>query len=218
MSRKLLSSEKGFTLIAVLFIVMIMGIMLGMMGETWSMIMRRDREEELLFRGKQIKDAIKRYNDPENKGPNATSPSMPLGDLRSLYEGDPRYLERRRYLRKNYLDPITGKEWQVIKDPIKGITGVVSSSEQEPLKQANFSEEFKDFEKKDKYNKWQFVNRPPQVAGQANRPAVSGLPGGGTTGTGSAGGGTTGGSFPGGATMGSGSIGGKPSGQAGGQR
>ena len=36
-----------------------MGIMLGMMGETWSMIMRRDREEELLFRGKQIKDAIR---------------------------------------------------------------------------------------------------------------------------------------------------------------
>jgi type II secretory pathway pseudopilin PulG len=203
MSRKLLSSEKGFTLIAVLFIVMIMGIMLGMMGETWSMIMRRDREEELLFRGKQIKDAIKRYNDPENKGPNATSPSMPLGDLRSLYEGDPRYLERRRYLRKNYLDPITGKEWQVIKDPIKGITGVVSSSEQEPLKQANFSEEFKDFEKKDKYNKWQFVNKPPQPVGQGIRTTtVTGLPGSGTTGGGGIGsGGTTGTSTGGGSPL-----------------
>jgi type II secretory pathway pseudopilin PulG len=205
-------------LIAVLFIVMIMGIMLGMMGETWSMIMRRDREEELLFRGKQIKDAIKRYNDPENKGPNATSPSMPLGDLRSLYEGDPRYLERRRYLRKNYLDPITGKEWVPLKNTVKGIIGVVSTSEQEPLKQANFPEEFKEFEGKKKYKEWQFVDKPPQVAGQVPRQGGGGLPGGGTTGTGSAGGGTTGGSFPGGATMGSGSIGGMPSGQAGGQR
>ena len=47
----------------------IMGIMLGMMGETWSMIMRRDREEELLFRGKQIKDAIKRFNDNQQTSP-----------------------------------------------------------------------------------------------------------------------------------------------------
>ena len=178
MSRKPLFSEKGFTLLAVLFIVMIMGIMLGMMGETWSMIMRRDREEELLFRGKQIKDAINRFATAAGPTGAATTTVTPLGDLRFLYEADPRFLERRRYLRKNYLDPITGKEWQVIKDPIKGITGVVSSSEQEPLKQANFPEEFKDFEKKKKYKEWQFVNRPPQVAGQqGNRPAVSGLPG-----------------------------------------
>ena len=73
MNRKLLSSEKGFTFLAALFIMMIMGIMLGMMGETWSMIMRRDREEELLFRGKQIKDAIKRFNDVNDP----TSPLRP---------------------------------------------------------------------------------------------------------------------------------------------
>ena len=55
-----------------------------------------------------------------------------------FYEADPRSLERKRYLRKNYLDPITGKEWQLIKDPAKGIIGVASSSEQEPLKKSNF--------------------------------------------------------------------------------
>jgi type II secretory pathway pseudopilin PulG len=212
MNRELLRSESGFTYLAALFILVIMGIMLGMMGETWSMIMRRDREEELLFRGKQIKDAIKRFNE------NPNHPATSLGDLRFLYEADPRFLERRRYLRKNYLDPVTGKEWQLIKDPAKGIVGVASSSEQEPLKKSNFTLEFKDFEGKTKYRDWQFVNRPPQPGvGQFNRPAVTGLPGSGTPGSGSigggtSGGGTTGGSFPGGGTMGSGSIGGRSSG------
>jgi len=144
---------------AAIFILMIMGIMLGMMGESWSLIMRRDREEELLFRGKQIKDAIARFNTV------AGQPVTSLADLRYLYEADPRFLERRRYLRKNYLDPITGKEWNFIKDPAKGITGVASSSDREPLKKANFPEEFKAFEGKDKYSKWQFVYLPVAAAG-----------------------------------------------------
>lgn len=182
MNREILSSEKGFTLVAALFILMIMGIMLGMMGETWSIIMRRDREEELLFRGKQIKTAILRFN--ENKGPGGAGSVTSLADLKFLYEADPRYLERRRYLRKNYLDPITGKEWQLIKDPVKGITGVFSSSEQEPLQMTNFTEEFKDFEGKTKYREWQFVNRPPG----AIRPSAGAAGAGGAVGVGGAGG------------------------------
>ena len=154
MKRELLSSEKGFTLLIALLIVMIMGIMLGMMGESWSMIMRRDREEELLFRGKQIRDAIVRYTTVPGQSVTA------VADLRSLYEADPRFLERKRYLRKNYLDPITGKEWKLIKDPGKGISGVMSSSDQEPLKKVNFPEEFKEYAGKDKYSKWQIVTPP----------------------------------------------------------
>lgn len=174
MNRKLLSSEKGFTFIAALFILMIMGIMLGMMGETWTMIMRRDREEELLFRGKQIKTAIARYNDATKK-----SGQTSIGGLKGLnilYEGDDRFAGRIRYLRKDWKDPITGKDWQVVRDPAKGVTGVMSTSEQEPLKQANFSEEFKLFEGKKKYNEWQFVDKPLQPGGQPVRTTISGLP------------------------------------------
>lgn len=175
MKRNPLSSEKGFTLLAALFLLMIMGIMLGMIGETWSMIMRRDREEELLFRGKQIKDAIRRYNEVSGQ------PVTSLADLRSLYEGDPRFLERRRYLRRNYLDPITGKEWNFIKNPARGIVGVVSSSDLKPLKKANFPEEFKEFEGKDKYSTWQFLYlpqggaQPVGAAGTTSGPGRRGL-------------------------------------------
>jgi type II secretory pathway pseudopilin PulG len=211
MSRELLSSEKGFTYFAALFIIMIMGIMLGMIGETWSMIMRRDREEELLFRGKQIKSGIDRYQKAGQLQPGG------LKGLDILYKGDDRLPGNPpRYLRKNWNDPITGKEWQLIKDPTKGITGVVSSSEQEPLKQANFPEEFKEFEGKKKYKEWQFVDKPPQPVGQVTRPTVSGLPGSGATEGGSLGGGSVGGGTTGGGSTGGGSVGGMSSGQAGG--
>ncbi len=156
MNRTILPSEKGFTLLAALFILMIMGIMLGMMGESWSMIMRRDREEELLFRGKQIKSAIERFN---NNNPKFGQGIGGVRGLDSLMK-DYRTLETNRYLRKEWKDPLTGKDWQFLKDPIKGIIGVASSSDQEPLKKANFTEEFKDFAGKDKYSAWQFVNLP----------------------------------------------------------
>jgi type II secretory pathway pseudopilin PulG len=184
MNRERLSSEKGFTLLAALFILMIMGIMLGMMGESWSMIMRRDREEELLFRGKQIKTAIERFNKNNDKY------GQGMGGVRGLDSllKDYRSLETNRYLRKEWKDPISGKEWQLIKDPVKGVIGVASPSDQEPLKKANFPEEFKDFVGKDKYSKWQFLNLPPGAARPAGTVAttITGLP---ATGAGSATGG-----------------------------
>ena len=170
MSRELIFSDKGFTYLAALFLLMVMGIMAGMVGETWSMVMHRDREEELLFRGKQIMTAIKRFQEVKEH------PSVPLADLRALYESDPRFLERRRYLRKNYPDPITGKEWKLLKDPAKGIIGVASSSDQEPLKKTNFPEEFKEFEKKEKYSMWQFVNKQTTAPGAAGTPGTAAAP------------------------------------------
>ncbi len=162
MSRKLLSSEKGVTFLVVLFILMIMGIMLGMMGESWSMIMQRDREEELLFRGKQIKTAIERFNNNDAKYGKGIGGVKGLDSLMKDY----RALETVRYLRKEWKDPISGKEWQFIKDPIRGIIGVASPSDQEPLKKKNFPEEFKEFDGKSKYKEWQFVIKTAQTAGQ----------------------------------------------------
>jgi len=158
MSRELLSSEKGFTYLAALFIMMIMGIMLGMIGETWSMIMRRDREEELLFRGKQIKTAIQRYRDNDTKFGKAVGGIKGIEDLLK----DNRTPTTVRYLRKNWPDPITGEEWKTVTEPGSGIVGVYSPSDQQPLKKANFPLEFKDFEKKEKYSDWKFVYKSQQ--------------------------------------------------------
>ena len=163
-------SESGFTYITVLVVVVIIGIMLAAAGQTWTTITKRDREAELLFRGKQIRDAIERWRKPRPGGP----PPHPIVDLKDLLKS-PYSLQRVRYLRRLYQDPITGKDWVIIRDPVWGIIGVASSSEAEPLKQGGFPDEFADFEGKKKYSDWQFVYRP-QLPGAARTATTGAVP------------------------------------------
>lgn len=158
-----LKSSEGFTYLVALVIVVIMGVMLGGIGQTWQRVMKREREEELLFRGNQIRNAIVRWNKPRPGQHVAT----PLRDLQHLLS-DPRSLTNVRYLRRLYIDPLTNKEWLLITDPVKGIIGVASSSEEAPLKQTDFPDELKDFDWKTKYSDWRFIYRPqspPQPSG-----------------------------------------------------
>ncbi|GAM10518.1 hypothetical protein OR1_02807 [Geobacter sp. OR-1] len=163
-----LSSRKycgGFTYLAALFMIMIMGIMLGMVGQSWSALMKREREEELFFRGSQIKDAITSWYTPRS-GQHAATPLRELKDLLK----DPRSLTTIRYLRQIYTDPVTGKEWEVISGPVKGkpfvgVIGVKSKSDAAPLKQAGFPEEYITFEGKTKYSEWEFVYGQTQLQG-----------------------------------------------------
>jgi type II secretory pathway pseudopilin PulG len=76
----------------------IMLTLMGMAMPAWKYVMQDDREEELLFRGAAIVDAISRYQK-ENRG-------LPVSmDV----------LVKRKYLRKAYTDPMTkhGK-WRFI--------------------------------------------------------------------------------------------------------
>ncbi len=157
MKRSRTSSDAGFTYIAVLVMIVIMGIMLGAVGQSWRTVMKREREEELFFRAGQIREAIIRWNKPRPGQHIAT----PLRDLKDLLK-DPRSMAKIRYLRRLYLDPITGKEWKVIQDPsgVRGIIGVASTSDDEPLRKGGFPEEYAEFEGKTKYSEWQFVYSP----------------------------------------------------------
>jgi type II secretory pathway pseudopilin PulG len=142
----------GFTYLMALMIIMIMGIMLGAAGQSWKTMMQREREEELLFRGTQIKNAITRWYTPRGGQP----PATPLRDLKDLLR-DPRSTTTFRYLRRLYTDPITGKEWTIISDANKGIIGVVSSSPLTPLKMDGFPDDLSDFAGKQHYSDWRFV-------------------------------------------------------------
>lgn len=53
-----LKNAHGFTYLAVLTIVIIMGIMLAMVGQSWKTITQRELEEELLYRGNQVADVV----------------------------------------------------------------------------------------------------------------------------------------------------------------
>ncbi len=134
---------------------MLLGLMSAVAGSTWTTIVQRAKEQELLWRGNQYRQAIESYFVVQHGGAKGLLPS----DLESLIK-DPRFLETRRHLRKLFTDPITGEDWVLVKDPSGRISGVRSSSTREPFKKSGFSEENQDFEGKESYSEWQFVFDP----------------------------------------------------------
>jgi type II secretory pathway pseudopilin PulG len=169
MSRFYRSSE-GFTYIAALFMVVIVGIMLGAVGQSMSVIMKREKEKELIFRGLQYRDAIERWS---KKG-------VPLKDLKDLVEpavSSNVDRSKDRLLRKLYKDPMTEEgKWKTLPnppDPIQGIYGVASTSNEEPFKQGNFPEIIKGFEGKKKYSEWEFIYKR-QIRPVMGAPAPTG--------------------------------------------
>lgn len=144
--------ERGFTYIAMLILVAIMSVALAAESEVWHMALKRDKEQELLFEGHQIRNALNKYYNGRGGLPGR----FPLS-LEDLLK-DPRYPDTRRYLRNIYLDPITGSaNWGTVKGPNGEIYGVYSLSEEEPLKKSNFSLEDEAFEGAKKYSDWKFM-------------------------------------------------------------
>jgi type II secretory pathway pseudopilin PulG len=155
---KKILNQNGFTFLAALMIVVIMGIMYGLTGQFWKTIMKREREQELLFRGLQYRRAIAAWNT-RPAVPGATPKVIPLNDLKDLLL-DPSSLQKTKYLRQLYKDPMTVKgEWSIIRDKGgKGIIGVASTSNDVPLKNS-FAEYsgLDTFVGKKKYSEWRFV-------------------------------------------------------------
>src|SRR5574341_733670 len=161
--------DRGFTYIALLAAIVIMGIILGATGKYWSNVMLREKEEELLFRGDQYREAIRLYM---HAVPGAVRFPSSVDDLLSDSK-----LTGKRYLRKKYKDPITGEDFveifAVTAGQARRLIGVRSPSDKEPVKQSNFPADppyFKDFEGKKKYSAWQFIYRagdvpPPRPVG-----------------------------------------------------
>lgn len=144
---------QGFTYIGVLILVVIMGVALAAAGEAWFTAQKREKEQELLFVGNQFRLAIDQYSAQ----PPGLGRRYPLS-LEELLQ-DPRQPGIRRYLRKIYPDPMTGKaEWGLITGPNGEIFGVHSLSEAEPLKKANFLLAEKGFEGRTKYSEWVFMS------------------------------------------------------------
>jgi type II secretory pathway pseudopilin PulG len=92
-------SEAGMSLVALFAAMSIMFIMMGAAVPAWRYVMKDAREEELLFRGAQIADAIQRYQE-KNKTP---PPNLEI-------------MVQQRVLRKAYKDPFAkdGK-WRFIR-------------------------------------------------------------------------------------------------------
>jgi type II secretory pathway pseudopilin PulG len=162
-------STGGFTYVALLVAIVIIGISLGAAGKYWANMMQREREEELLFRGEQYRTAIERYFLA--KLPNQYPAS--IEDLLS----DGRFPQAKRHLRHQYKDPMTGEDFEIIKDKGLGnrIAGVNSTSQKTPFKLTGFPDQYNSFEGKDKYSDWKFIYMLPQQ-GQLIRPGTPAQP------------------------------------------
>ena len=94
------TSQGGFSLVAIAASITVMLLLMGMAMPTWRYVMRNAREEELIFRGTQIVEAIERY---QKKHGNAPPVSLDI-------------LVKGKFLRKAYKDPMTPKgEWRFIR-------------------------------------------------------------------------------------------------------
>lgn len=149
-------AQSGFTYLAALFLVALIGAMSAATGMLWSAAQQRDKERELLFVGSQFREAIGQYYE---KSPGAVKKyPKALNDLLL----DERQQFTQRYLRKIFVDPMTrSNQWGTVSAPEGGIAGVYSLSDATPFKKENFIEQNKSFTGKAKYSEWKFVYVPP---------------------------------------------------------
>ena len=165
----------------------VMLIGLAAAAPSWRYVMQNDREQELLFRGGQIADAIQRY---QKRNGGALPPSMEV-------------LVKGRFLRKAYKDPMTKKgEWRLVRQgqavalgasggdrpgvtttttttlpartatgpsAVGGFIGVSSTSQDKSLRL---------FNGRQRYDEWLFVAGQARIVGRrATPPGVPGTPG-----------------------------------------
>jgi type II secretory pathway pseudopilin PulG len=163
----------GYAMAALLVAMSVMAVLMSVAMPTWTQMIRREREEELIFRGNQYARAINQY---QRKFANANPPSLDA-------------LIEQHFLRKKFKDPLspnedgefqllyvnkqgtgTGSAGGVLSTtPSGGIMGVASK---------NTGESIRILDGKNHYNEWQFIGL--QQSTQAGGPPPG--PGGRTTG------------------------------------
>ena len=145
-------TQRGFTYIGLLLFIAIFVTALAGTGVLYRAQVQREKEKELLFVGAQFRRAITLYYQ-KSPGADKRYPKT-LDDLLR----DNRYLGVQRYLRRVYVDPMTGlTEWGLVRAVDGGISGVHSLSQVMPMKTANFPSAYEEFAGKGNYAEWKFV-------------------------------------------------------------
>jgi type II secretory pathway pseudopilin PulG len=89
-------SDRGYAMAALLVAMSVMAILMSALMPVWSHMATREKEEELIFRGKQYARAIGLF---QRKYANTAPPTIDV-------------LVEQRFLRKKYKDPITNDDFQ----------------------------------------------------------------------------------------------------------
>lgn len=208
------AGESGFSLVMVVAAITIMLILMGAAVPSWKYVMKNAREEELLFRGGQIAEAVERYQKKHG--------GVPPTSMDDLVKG--------KFLRKAWPDPMTrdGK-WRLVRqgeimnqrfrrrgglpgglggerglgDRVGGVGGRFGENVAGGRGDRGLGgfvgvattldeESFRIFNGQTKYSEWLFVagqprviGRPPTIPGMGGKPDLPGLGGNGVPGPGS---------------------------------
>jgi type II secretory pathway pseudopilin PulG len=177
-------AERGYSMVALLAAVAIMMIMMAAAVPSWRYVMRNDAEEELLFRGGEIADAIARY---QRRNGNALPPSLEV-------------LVKGKFLRRPYKDPMTkhgrwrflrpGEAIAPIAPGIPGLGGSPTTTTTTTTRPSAFSQpgtalggfqgvaststekSLRVFNGRTRYSEWVFLPGQPRVVGRPVGPAV----------------------------------------------
>lgn len=170
---KKLLNQNGLSYILALTLVVIMGIMLGMVGQTWKSIKQRELEEEMIFRGDQVAEVVYQRLDCKNANmspgtvnqflwPTTGLNGTILDELIAGKEERCMNGRTRKFRLRNsaVLDPITNKQW-FLSTPIADtmhFSGVKSESAEAPFRK-DFSELYDTtiLNNKQKYSDWEFT-------------------------------------------------------------
>lgn len=155
-----MNRQTGFTYLGVLIAIALLGIGLAAAGTTWKLQSQREKEQDLLDAGRELRTALMRYYK--------ASPVPPYQYPKKLEDLllDARYPFTRRHLRRIPRDPFTRQfDWGLITLPDGQIIGVHSLADGTPVKRAGFMKGEEGFAGAASYRDWKFV-RP-----QTNDPA-----------------------------------------------
>lgn len=170
--------QRGSAYLVVMFAVVVMSISITAAAKQWKTVVQREKEADLLGRGIEIQTAIGAYYAAKQK-PVAAGPQnlmtvsvgwYPL-TLEELTKG-PRPL-----LRKVYKDPMTGEDWDYVRDTGGRIKGVRSRSKMAPIKQHEFPLAVVHFAGLKRYHDWVF--QYPTTPQNPLAPTALQQPGGG---------------------------------------
>jgi type II secretory pathway pseudopilin PulG len=141
-NRQVRRGQRGFILALLLALITSMGILLTKAMPSVITEVQRDQEEELIFRGEAIRNAMRRY-----KARTGTYPTN-LEDLMKV---------RPRILRKLYKDPMTQDgEWEIITAVQPGATGNTIGLPIAGIHSKSQKDSFKIYQGKTLYSDWGF--------------------------------------------------------------
>lgn len=148
--------QGGFTMIAVLVMLLLVGLATQAVMQSVSQQAQREREEALLSTGLSYVRAIGAYYE---SSPGAVK-RWPAS-LEDLLE-DKRKLQLQRHLRELYPDPVNGSApWELVLAADGGIQGVRSRSTKAPIRSGPVQWEELQLPAAHSYQDWRFMYTPP---------------------------------------------------------